>query len=56
MRFNFEAYAEMNPKPDVKQVVTPKVKADDVMIEPPKEDVIGGQENGDSGVGEPDTE
>lgn len=56
MRFNFEAYAEMNPKPEIKQVVTPKVKTEDVMIEPPKEDETGGQDNGDSGLGESDTE
>lgn len=56
MRFNFAAYAEMNPKPEMKQVVTSNVKTEDVMIEPSKEDETGGQENGDSGLGESDTE
>lgn len=55
MRFNFEAYAEMNPKPDKKQVVTAKVKNEDVMVDPPVDDV-GGKEDGDSGIGEPATE
>lgn len=55
MRFNFKAYAEMTVKPEVKQVVTPKVKKEDEMVDPSVEET-GGVEDGDSGTGESDSE